>query len=79
MNIHIQYYGQLAEITGQSSEQVTIDDAASLSDSIKQLKQRYPAMQSVAISAARNNETAEPETQLTDGDRIDLFPPFAGG
>jgi len=79
MNITIRYYGQLAEITGQTEERLSITDSTSLGESIENLKQRYPAMQTVAISAARNDETAEPETKLTDGDQIDLFPPFAGG
>jgi molybdopterin converting factor small subunit len=79
MNITIRYYGQLAEITGQTEESLAIADSASLGESIENLRQRYPAMQTVAISAARNNETAEPETILADGDQIDLFPPFAGG
>lgn len=79
MNIQIQYFGQLAEITGQTSECIAVNEPASLGDSIELLKQRYPEMQSVSISTARNNETAEPETLLSDGDRVDLFPPFAGG
>ena len=79
MTINIQYFGQLAEITGQSSQRITMENATSLGDCLEELKQRYPAMQSVAISTARNNETAESETILSDGDQIDLFPPFAGG
>lgn len=79
MNIHIQYYGQLAEITGQTSERIAVNESASLGESIETLKKRYPEMQSVSISSARNNEIAEPQTILSEGDHIDLFPPFAGG
>lgn len=79
MNINIQYYGQLTEITGLTAERISIDDSASVGETIEKLKQRYPDMNTVAISAACNRESAEPDTPLSDGDHVDLFPPFAGG
>lgn len=79
MNINIQYYGQLAEITGLTNERISIDDSASVSETIEKLKLRHPDIKTVAISAARNSESAGPDTLLSDGDYIDLFPPFAGG
>lgn len=79
MNVHIRYFGQLAEIAEKSEEQLDFPDNARLEDIFRKMHTIYPAMQAVAVSAAVNNESAEREEMLNDSDQVDLFPPFAGG
>lgn len=79
MNVHIRYFGQLAEIAEKSEEQFDFPDGTRLEDVFRKMHTHYPAMQAVSVSAAVNNESAEPEVELNDSDQVDLFPPFAGG
>lgn len=79
MIITIRYYGQLAEIAGCAEETQQLEHPISLRELTEKIKARNPAFAKLATTTAVNNRVFAPEKQLSEGDQVDLFPPFAGG
>jgi len=77
MNIEINYFGMLAEVTGRNSE-VLAFSATPVSDLKEFLFQKYPKLQTLDFRIAQNQELVSEDT-LLNGQEIALLPPFAGG
>jgi len=81
MQIRILFFGVLKDIAGQGSELVELPEAATLKDLLGRLQQKMPRLNahlpSVALSI--NQEYAQPESPLTQGDEVALLPPVSGG
>ena len=77
MNVTVTYFGKLTELTGKSSEVLSIDDL-SVKGVKSALELAYPSFKNRTYQIAENNSV------LTSGDTIktknlDIFPPFSGG
>lgn len=79
INIEIRYYGALNEAIGRPVEKRQVAPGTTVNELIAQLHVRYPTTSRISVTAACNNKFAAPESEITEGDQIDLFPPFAGG
>ncbi len=77
--IHVKYYGQLAEIRGVDNE-IILTDKVFIQDLLNELYHRWPQIQTelfaVFINNKKNSNSAYMLTQL---DEVSLLPPFAGG
>jgi molybdopterin converting factor small subunit len=81
MKIVCTLHAYLGEKLGRTSEHLELPAAATLKDATRALEQRLPGLTPLVpqLKFAVNDEFAGPETKLSDGDRIDLLPPFGGG
>lgn len=84
MRIRLRYYHKLRQEAQRSEEVLEFgdDDApASIDQLVSILIARWPGLISYksSILYARNGEFASAETPISDGDTIDLMPPFCGG
>ena len=77
MNIHIKYFGQIAEVTKQDEESVECS-VESISELIESLEAKYPDLKNKDFKIAQNQELVSADTKIT-GAEIALLPPFAGG
>jgi molybdopterin synthase catalytic subunit len=81
MQVRVLLFGILKDLTGRSSEAISLPDHATAADVLRHYEQSLAAqnglMSSVAISV--NQEYAAADTQLHAGDEVALLPPVSGG
>jgi molybdopterin synthase sulfur carrier subunit len=77
--VNLQYYAQLREQAGRSTEQV-FTDAASLEQLYAELCTRHGfSLTKDALKVAVNTEFSTWDRQLREGDTVVFIPPVAGG
>ncbi len=75
--IEILVFGQLTDITGQSSWQ--LEDMIDTDQLIATLVEKYPTLTSAKYLVAVNMEVIRGNVMLRAGDTVALLPPFSGG
>ena len=77
--VHVQYYAIFREQAGASEEEVSTA-AATTADLYQELRQRHGfTLAADSLRAVVNEEFAEWDTPIGDGDRVVFIPPVAGG
>ncbi len=77
-NIRIEYFAVLREQAGLDSE--TLSTAAETPQQLfAELNERYAFPQLQSVKVAINDEFADMQTPLHDGDAVVFIPPVAGG
>jgi molybdopterin synthase sulfur carrier subunit len=84
MTLNILYFASLRETLGSSGEQLPLPAGVS---NVAQLRAHLAArgdawcklVESKSLRAAVNQQMADAETAITDGDEIAFFPPVTGG
>ena len=83
MKVQVLYFAALREQLGVECEEVELSDSATAADLLQLLAARGNAWAAVQDGAgtrlAINQEFAEPDACLSDGDEVGLFPPVTGG
>jgi len=79
MQVRVRYFAIFREATGIETEQVETS-AANPRDLFRELLARHPGMQhEPAALVAINDEIADWQSPITEGDEVLYFPPVAGG
>jgi molybdopterin synthase catalytic subunit len=81
MRARILFFGMLREIAGTSSDVADFPEGTDLAAVFRTYAARFPRFQEMApsIVVARNQEFADLETRIADGDEIAFLPPVSGG
>jgi molybdopterin synthase catalytic subunit len=81
MKITIKLFARLRELTGTGTLERTIADSATINDLIQALQAEFPRLAEVTprTVVSVNQEFADHETRLSDGDEVAFFPPVSGG
>jgi molybdopterin converting factor subunit 1 len=81
MQITVKWFGSLREATGAKELAVRLPAGARLADLAALLAREHAAFAAMApkLRAARNQEMAEADEALADGDEVAFLPPVAGG
>jgi molybdopterin synthase sulfur carrier subunit len=77
MELHIKYFGLLAEVTNCEMEHLTFSKA-SVGDLLDMLFNKYPELKTKDFQVAQNNEIVSKKALISNHD-IALLPPFSGG
>ena len=78
-SITVRYFAIFREHAGRDEETVTLD-AETAGDVFEQLKGRHGSLEPLGhCKVAINDEMADWDTAVNDGDIVLLFPPVAGG
>ncbi len=81
MEVRVLFFGILKDLTGRSSDLISLPEHACAADVLGHYQPRLSSingmLSSIAISV--NQEYAHPETRLHSGDEIALLPPVSGG
>ncbi len=77
MSIKVLYFASLKELFGLAEEQVKADGINTVEELWKQLSDGRGISQQVLFSI--NQEYAEANTLVKDGDEVAFFPPVTGG
>ena len=76
MNVRLVLFAGLRQAAGFKEEIVTLPDAATIGDL---LDKRVPQLRRRSFYVAVNEEYAQRDTVLHDGDEVALLPPVSGG
>jgi molybdopterin synthase catalytic subunit len=81
VRVKVLFFGVLKDVVGRAEDQFDLEGSATLSRVFDHYCSQFPRMRGMAgsILLARNQEFAEPATQLADGDEIAFLPPVSGG
>lgn len=81
MRVRVLYFGILRDVAGQHSQELNLDDGASVGDLWKSLREQNSHLDRFdrAVAIAVNHAYSTPDQQLTDGDEVALLPPVSGG
>jgi molybdopterin converting factor subunit 1 len=81
--ISIKYFANLREVAGKESEELTASDGMKLEDLCNQLansqSQIVEMVRQKNVMVAINQEMANMDSEIKDGDEIAFLPPFSGG
>jgi MoaE-MoaD fusion protein len=81
MNIHVRLYASYRELAGTGHLDVTIADGGTVADLIAQLMIDVPELPPTFKPhlIAVNDEFANPQYPVNDGDEVAMYPPVSGG
>lgn len=81
ITIVVRYFAAHRDITGCSSETLTLDSGATVGALWEMLTERYPRLAGYSgrLLFAVNQEFASPDHALHDGDEVAFIPPVSGG
>ncbi|MCE7061560.1 MoaD/ThiS family protein [Dyadobacter sp. CY343] len=79
MGLHVQYYGMLAEVTGQAEENWLEDGRLTVGDFRRLVTDKYPELLGKKFKIAVNRRISEDSSPIDPQSEIALLPPFAGG
>jgi molybdopterin synthase catalytic subunit len=81
VQVTVKWFGPLREATGTKELGVRLDEGASLGDLAELLARQHEAFAALLprLRAAVNQEIAESDRVLADGDEVAFLPPVAGG
>ena len=81
MKVRILLFARLRDLVGAESVELDSPDIESVEDAYRILSARYPELESFSRSllVAVNQEFADWNTPVAEGDELALFPPVSGG
>lgn len=77
MNISVNYFGSLTEVTGCSTETVEFY-GNTIEEFLEELTKKYPSLETKDFQVAQNKVLVNKKEPL-NGEEIALLPPFSGG
>jgi molybdopterin converting factor subunit 1 len=79
MRVRVLYFGVLRERLGGDQEFLELTDLATVAGVLNVYRERVPGFAWDSIAVAVNQEYAQAESVLQDGDDVALLPPVSGG
>src|SRR5579872_6913989 len=81
MRVHVLFFGVLKDLTGRGSDLLNLPEHATLGDVFVHYEEITPRLGELAASIAIsvNQEFANPDSPLKEGDEIAFLPPVSGG
>jgi molybdopterin synthase catalytic subunit len=81
MKVRVLFFGVLKDLTGCSSEDLTVPDQATAADVVEHYQERITRLRGIAhaIAISINQEYSAIDAPLHAGDEIALLPPVSGG
>ena len=79
MRISILFFGATADAVGSREFELNVEENATADYIIDQLSKDHPALKNQKLLIAINEEYANADTILSDGDEIAIFTAVSGG
>jgi molybdopterin synthase catalytic subunit len=81
MRVRVLFFGQLREIVGVREESAELAGAATVKDVFEHYARKFPELGKFAgkVAASVNQEYAQWNARVADGDEVGFLPPVSGG
>ena len=79
MKIRVLFFGATADAVGKREEVLDLEGQPILAVVAYHVKSSYPAIASSKLLFSLNQEYADLEQELSDGDEVAIFTPVSGG
>ncbi|MGD9628669.1 MAG: MoaD/ThiS family protein [Pyrinomonadaceae bacterium] len=79
MGITVFFFGATADAVGSRELELSIEDTATAQSIVDQLSQQHPTLAKHKLLIAVNEEYADADAILNDGDELALFTAVSGG
>jgi molybdopterin synthase catalytic subunit len=81
VKVTIKLFARLRELVGTGTLEREIADSSTVADVLQTLQKEFPALAQATSRTiiAVNKEFADPQTALSEGDEVAIFPPVSGG
>ena len=80
MNIKTLFFGITADLVQNSGLQISVDENSSVANFKLMLKDKFPQLENLnSYAIAVNEEYAEDDLTLKNGDIVAIIPPVSGG
>ena len=81
MRLKVLLFARLKELAGQETIEIELESPLSIMEVWKLLCERYPPLKATegSVIFSQNQEFAELQTVLQEGDELAIFPPVSGG
>lgn len=81
ISVHVLFFGAARDVAGSEEVELKLDPPHDSASAFAQLLTAYPDLRRFGKSLllAVNQEYAQPERQIADGDELAVFPPVSGG
>ena len=79
MNVSVLFFGATADVVGSRELELNVQEAVTAGSIIDQLTKTHPALVNHKLLIAINEEYADADTILNDGDELALFTAVSGG
>jgi len=81
ISVNVLFFGAARDATGTDEAQLTLNPPHNSQNTLEQVLNTYPGLRRFGKSLlfAVNQEYAEPDREITDGDELAIFPPVSGG
>jgi molybdopterin converting factor subunit 1 len=81
IRVRVKLFARLREMVGAGELERELDEGSTVEDLLKTLHAEYPGLAGLTTRTviAVNQEFATPDSRLSDGDEIAIFPPVSGG
>lgn len=79
MSVRVLFFGATASAVGSRELELNIEETATAKSIIDQLSREHPALAKHKLLIAVNEEYADPDTALNEGDELALFTAVSGG
>ena len=78
--VRVRFFARLRELAGVEIEALQVAPASTLMELYEDLRRRHPGLPPhELVRAALNQEFAEWEARISDGDEVAFIPPVSGG
>jgi molybdopterin synthase sulfur carrier subunit len=79
MRVHVRYFAAAKAATGKAEEHLEVAPATTVGELLDQLGSSAPAVFARCSFILNEVATTDRTRLLSDGDLLDVLPPFAGG
>jgi len=81
LKVKVLYFSSIKDRLKKNTEIFEINESSTISDLINEIQKKYPDLSENIKNTmvAVNEEYADPQTKLKDGDTVALIPPVSGG
>lgn len=73
------FFGQTAEIVGTRELEILLDSATKANEAFNEILEKYPKLKENKLLFAINQEYADGDEMIKDGDELAIFTAVSGG